>query len=140
MVPAVCCYYFIPWFHDIKCDTSFFIYHNSSYTTYLLLYIYDIILTASSLPLITKVVSVLSYEFPMSDLGPLFSFSVSSSHISSRLFLSQNTFVQDIFARAYMSTSNPYNTPPDKNQIFTLMESRRLTVLSVTNLHVLFNI
>ncbi|KAJ9542459.1 hypothetical protein OSB04_028965 [Centaurea solstitialis] len=58
-------------FLSSKTDTSLFTYHRGSDTIYLLLYVDDIILTASSPTLISMVISKLSSEFPMSDLGPL---------------------------------------------------------------------
>ncbi|KAJ9552322.1 hypothetical protein OSB04_016367 [Centaurea solstitialis] len=57
-------------FLSSKTDTSLFTYHHGSDTIYLLLYVDDIILTASSPKLISMVISQLSSEFPMSDLGP----------------------------------------------------------------------
>ncbi|KAJ9557292.1 hypothetical protein OSB04_011906 [Centaurea solstitialis] len=52
-----------------KTDTSLFTYHRGYDTIYLLLYVNDIILTASSPTLISMVISQLSFEFPMSDLA-----------------------------------------------------------------------
>ncbi|KAJ9556167.1 hypothetical protein OSB04_010781 [Centaurea solstitialis] len=48
-----------------KTDTSLFTYHRGSDTIYLLLYVDDIILTASSPTLISMVISKLSSEFPI---------------------------------------------------------------------------
>ncbi|KAJ9553280.1 hypothetical protein OSB04_017325 [Centaurea solstitialis] len=56
-------------FLSSKTDTSLFTYHRGSDTIYLLLYVDDIILTASSPTLISMVISKLSSEFPMSDLA-----------------------------------------------------------------------
>ncbi|KAJ9565992.1 hypothetical protein OSB04_001958 [Centaurea solstitialis] len=52
-------------FLSSKTDTSLFTYHRGSDTIYLLLYVDDIILTASSPTLISMVISKLSSEFPM---------------------------------------------------------------------------
>ena len=54
-----------------KCDTSLFIYKSTNHTTYLLLYIDDIILTASSTTFLNYIISLLRGEFSMTDLGPL---------------------------------------------------------------------
>lgn len=71
LVPMLCHFSFFPPFSCSKYDNSLFTFHRISNTIYLLLYIDDIILMASSFSLISKVVSKLSLEFLMSDLGSL---------------------------------------------------------------------
>lgn len=101
-------------FRSSKSDTSLFIYHHGSDVIYLLLYVDDIILTASSPALVTRVISRLSSEFPMSDLGPLsFFLGISATRSSSGLFLAQAAFTQEILARADMVSCNPCSTPTD---------------------------
>ncbi|KAJ9563458.1 hypothetical protein OSB04_008618 [Centaurea solstitialis] len=101
-------------FLSSKTDTSLFTYHRGSDTIYLLLYVDDIILTASSPTLIFMVISKLSSEFPMSDLGPLsFFLGIAASRSRSGLFLSQSAFAQEILARADMVSCNPCSTPAD---------------------------
>ncbi|KAJ9556522.1 hypothetical protein OSB04_011136 [Centaurea solstitialis] len=101
-------------FLSSKTDTSLFTYHRGSDTIYFLLYVDDIILTASSPTLISMVISKLSSEFPMSDLGPLsFFLGIASSRSKFGLFLSQSAFAQEILARADMISCNPCSTPAD---------------------------
>ncbi|KAJ9545573.1 hypothetical protein OSB04_025280 [Centaurea solstitialis] len=101
-------------FLSSKTDTSLFTYHRGSDTIYLLLYVDDILLTASSPTLISMVISQLSSEFPMSDLGPLsFFLGIAASRSKSGLFLSQSAFAQEILARADMVSCNPCSTPAD---------------------------
>ncbi|KAJ9566010.1 hypothetical protein OSB04_001976 [Centaurea solstitialis] len=101
-------------FISSKTDTSLFTYHRGSDTIYLLLYVDDIILTASSPSLISRVIYQLSSEFPMSDLGPLsFFLGIAASRSKSGLFLSQTAFAQEILARADMVSCNPCSTPAD---------------------------
>ncbi|KAJ9562428.1 hypothetical protein OSB04_007588 [Centaurea solstitialis] len=101
-------------FLSSKTDTSLFTYHRGSDTIYLLLYVDDIILTASSPTLISMVISKLSSEFPMSDWGPLsFFLGIDASRSKSGLFLSQSAFAQEILARADMVSCNPCSTPAD---------------------------
>ncbi|KAJ9548025.1 hypothetical protein OSB04_020568 [Centaurea solstitialis] len=101
-------------FLSSKTDTSLFTYHRESDTIYFLLYVDDIILTASSPTLISMVISQLSSEFPMSDLGPLsFFLGVAASRSKFGLFLSQSAFAQEILARADMVSCNPCSTPAD---------------------------
>ncbi|KAJ9557697.1 hypothetical protein OSB04_012311 [Centaurea solstitialis] len=76
-------------FLSSKTDTSLFTYHRGSDTIYLLLYVNDIILTTSSPTLISMVISQLSFEFRMSNLGPLsFFLGIAVSRSTFGLFLS----------------------------------------------------
>ena len=58
-------------FVEAKTDTSLFIYHAGADTVYLLLYVDDIVLTASSSSLLQRTISALQHEFSMKDLGKL---------------------------------------------------------------------
>ncbi|KAJ9565370.1 hypothetical protein OSB04_001336 [Centaurea solstitialis] len=105
-------------------DTSLFTYHRGSDTIYLLLYVDDIILTASSPTLISMVISKLSSEFPMSDLGSLsFFLGVAASRSKSGLFLSQSAFAQEILARADRSRAIPAALRLTPKQSLLLMVS-----------------
>jgi hypothetical protein len=59
---------------EAKSDTSLFVYRRGADTAYLLLYVDDIVLTASSTPLLRRVISALQQEFAMKDLGELHHF------------------------------------------------------------------
>jgi hypothetical protein len=77
-------------FSPSKSDTSLFIFQSSSHTAYLLLYIDDIVLTASSDSFLKHIITLLSKEFFMTDLGSLHHFlGVIATRTSSTLFLSQ---------------------------------------------------
>ncbi|GKD00475.1 ribonuclease H-like domain-containing protein [Tanacetum coccineum] len=54
-----------------KTDSSLFTFHKGPDIAYLLLYMDDIILTASSTSLLQCIISLLHAEFAMTDLGPL---------------------------------------------------------------------
>lgn len=58
-------------FTNSKCDNSLFIYQKGSDMAYILLYVDDIILTASSNTLRLSIMGFLISEFAMKDLGPL---------------------------------------------------------------------
>jgi hypothetical protein len=58
-------------FRGSKSDTSLFILWHGSSTTYLLLYVDDIILTASSTSLLHHLINKLKSKFSMSNLMPL---------------------------------------------------------------------
>jgi hypothetical protein len=77
------------------CDHSLFTYHHGSDVAYILLFVDDIILVTSSVSLETKIMSHLSTEFAMKDLGPLTYFlGVSVKHSKEGLFLSQARYAQ----------------------------------------------
>ena len=61
-------------FVEAKSDTSLFIYQRGSDTAYLLLYVDDIVLTASSSDFLRRIISALQREFAMKDLGELHHF------------------------------------------------------------------
>ncbi|GKA50987.1 ribonuclease H-like domain-containing protein [Tanacetum coccineum] len=54
-----------------RCDSSLFIYKQGIDTAYLLLYVDDIVLTASSEGLLQQIIGSFHQEFAMTDLGPL---------------------------------------------------------------------
>ena len=81
---------------------------------FLLLYVDDIILTASFDALRMSIISQLSAEFAMSDLGQLSYFlGVAVQRHASGLFLSQSKYAAEIVARAKMVNCNPVATPVD---------------------------
>jgi hypothetical protein len=62
-------------FVKAKSDTSLlFVYRRGDDTVYLLLYIDDIVLTASSADLLQRTIVALQRELMMKDLGPLHQF------------------------------------------------------------------
>jgi hypothetical protein len=70
-------------------DTSLFIYQHGSYMAYLLLYVDNIVLTASSDQLLRWIISALTAEFCMKDMGPLYHFlGMSVTSHNDKLFLS----------------------------------------------------
>lgn len=61
-------------FTKTKSDTSLFVYQKGTDMIYLLLYVDDIVLTASSAALLRRTISALQQEFSMKDLGQLHHF------------------------------------------------------------------
>jgi hypothetical protein len=97
-----------------KSDTSLFILHGIHGTAYLLLYVDDIILTASSTALLERVITALSAEFAMTDLGELHHFlGLAVRRDSQGMFLSQTQYALEILERAGMSSCHPASTPVD---------------------------
>jgi hypothetical protein len=77
-------------FVEAKSDTSLFIYRRGTDIALLLLYVDDIVLTASTTSLLKQIIGALQREFAMTDMGPLHHFlGISVTRSASGLFLSQ---------------------------------------------------
>lgn len=101
-------------FSKSKSDTSLFIYKQGQNIVYLLLYVDDIVLTASTSALLRRTIDALQLEFSMKDLGPLHHFlGISVHQHQDGLFLSQRQYILDIVERAVMSEGKPCSTPVD---------------------------
>lgn len=108
-------------FVGARSDTSLFIYHRGSDTVYLLLYVDDIVLTASSDVLLHQIIQSLQQEFSMKDLGSLHHFlGVSVTRRPDGLFLSQRQYIQDILQHAGMSDCKPCTIPVDTSAKLSL--------------------
>jgi hypothetical protein len=95
-------------------DTSLFVYHTSSHTAYLLLYVDNIILIASTPTFLHHIITLLSSEFSMTDLGILHHFlNIAVTHDSHGIFLSQRQYILDLLTRAGMLDCQPSRTPVD---------------------------
>ena len=100
---------------EAKTDTSLFVYRRGSETAYLLLYVDDIVLTASP-NLRHRIIAALQREFSMKDLGELHHFlGMQVQRTASGLFLSQHQYMLDILERAGMADCKPCATPVDIN-------------------------
>ncbi|GKB93786.1 ribonuclease H-like domain-containing protein [Tanacetum coccineum] len=83
-------------------------------TAYLLLYVDDIVLTASFETLLQWIIASLHQEFSIMDLGSLNYFlGISVTWDSSGMFLSQRKYVVEILDKAHMVNCNPNQTPID---------------------------
>jgi hypothetical protein len=101
-------------FAEAKSDTSLFVFHRGSDTVYLLLYVDDIILIASSIELLHRTIFALQREFAMKDLRPLHHFlGITVERRPDKLFLHQRTYTLDILKRAVMTDCKPCSTPVD---------------------------
>jgi hypothetical protein len=101
-------------FVEAKSDTSVFIYRHGTDMAILLLSVDDIVLMASSMRLLQRIIAALRRAFSMTDMGPIHHFlgvSVQRQHDS--LFLSQRQYMLDILDRADMLNCKPCSTPVD---------------------------
>ncbi|XP_057426215.1 uncharacterized mitochondrial protein AtMg00810-like [Lotus japonicus] len=104
-------------FRHSSSDHSLFIFRRGPDVAYILLYVDDIILVASSHDLRQSFMALLASEFSMKDLGPLSYFlGIAVTRHAGGLFLSQSTYASEIIARAGMASCNPSATPVDTKQ------------------------
>jgi hypothetical protein len=97
-----------------RADPSLFIYTRNTETLYLLLYVDDIVLTASSEQLLRHTITALEREFSLKDLGALHYFlGVAVTRSPTGMFLSQRQYILDVLDRAGMTECNPCSTPVD---------------------------
>jgi hypothetical protein len=91
-----------------------FVYKDGSYLAYLLLYVDDIILTASSPTLLHHIMDHLHSEFAMTDLGTLSYFlGISVMSTTDGIHLSQCQYAADLLQRAGMAECHSTSTPVD---------------------------
>nr|GFB02792.1 hypothetical protein [Tanacetum cinerariifolium] len=81
---------------------------------YLLLYVDDIVLIASSTAFLQQIITSLHAEFSMTDFGPFNYFlGVSVTRDTFGMFLSHQKYATEVLERAGMLTYNPCRTPVD---------------------------
>ncbi|KAI3697752.1 hypothetical protein L6452_30849 [Arctium lappa] len=101
-------------FRSTVSDTSLFVYKKGHDMAYLLLYVDDIVLTASNDQFLTNIIALLSREFAMLDLGTLHHFlGIQVKHKDGGMFLSQENYAANILSRAHMEDCKPSSTPVD---------------------------
>ncbi|XP_071694739.1 uncharacterized mitochondrial protein AtMg00810-like [Rutidosis leptorrhynchoides] len=85
----------------------------------------DIVLTTSNTSLRLRLLSLLSKDFAMKDLGPLHSFlGITVRRSSHGLFLNQTAYAQSIIERAVLIDCNPVSTPVDTNRKLSAKQGR----------------
>uniref|UniRef100_A0A3Q7H262 Reverse transcriptase Ty1/copia-type domain-containing protein n=1 Tax=Solanum lycopersicum TaxID=4081 RepID=A0A3Q7H262_SOLLC len=103
--------------HGYTCcysDSSLFVRHTSSSTTYLLVYVDDIIITGSDPSYISSFTQSLDLEFSLKDLGNLsFFLGIEVSRVGSGMHLSQTSYIRDLLTRTKMTDCKPSPSPAD---------------------------
>lgn len=111
-----------------KSDTSLFILRRGSSIAYLLVYVDDIILTASSPHTLHHIIHSLKQEFSMTDLEELHHFlGINVTPNSSGLFLCQQQYALEVLDRADMLNCKPVPTPVDTSSKFSASVGRPLS-------------
>nr|XP_040256272.1 uncharacterized mitochondrial protein AtMg00810-like [Aegilops tauschii subsp. strangulata] len=101
-------------FRVTRSDASLFVYFHGDVTAYLLLYIGDIILTASSGELLRQLTAQLQSEFAIKDLGPLHYFlGIEVVRRADGFFLHQQKYAHELLERAGMLNCKLVATPVD---------------------------
>jgi hypothetical protein len=95
-----------------KADTSLFIYRTKTVTIYLLIYVDDIIITASDPAAITELLKLLSVDFAVKELGDLHYFlGVEVNKVAAGLLLSQKRYILDLLKKTKMHEAKPISSP-----------------------------
>jgi hypothetical protein len=101
-------------FIEAKSDMSLFILRRGPDMVYLLLYVDDIILTASSSELLCRTIAALQREFAMKDLGLFHHFlGITVKHRPDGPFLHQRTYTLNVIKRAAMTDCKSCTTLVD---------------------------
>ncbi|GKV27558.1 hypothetical protein SLEP1_g36720 [Rubroshorea leprosula] len=106
-----------------RANSSLFVLHKDHHTALLLLYVDDIVLTASSTTLLQHIVENLSEKFALKDLGSLSYFlGIEVEKFSGGIFLSQSKYANDVLTRASMLEASTIATPMAVKETTTLRD------------------
>ena len=101
-------------FNQTRSDSSLFVYRDSDQMAYLLLYVDDMVLSASTTSLLQHIIMRLRSAFAVKDMGPLQYFlGIDVKRNKDGFFLSQSQYVVDLLERAGLSNCKPADTPAD---------------------------
>lgn len=107
-------------------DPCLYIRINENITTYLLLYVDDILIVSSNMQEIEKIKSILNKEFHMQDIGDLKAFlGINVRRTKDGIYLSQRDYIINLLNRFNMTECKSIKTP---------MESRKFNI-NGTNEH-----
>jgi hypothetical protein len=90
-------------FHSSQVDPSLFTYHHGSVHVFLLIYVYDILVTSNDQEFITSLIANLQLEFSMRNLGWLAYFlGIEATRSPSGLHLRQTRYIIDLLDQVYL--------------------------------------
>ena len=99
-------------FHGSRSDSSLFIYHSPDVTIYFLIYVDDLIVTASQPSDIDTLLCHLQLDFAIKDLGNLnFFLGVEVLPTTNGLLLSQKRYILDLSGKTKMLDAKPLSSP-----------------------------
>ncbi|GKV09714.1 hypothetical protein SLEP1_g21171 [Rubroshorea leprosula] len=106
-----------------RADSSLFVLHNNQGTTLLMLYVDNIVLTASSKLLLQSIIDHLSKEFALKDLGQLSYFlGIEVTPFDGGTPLSQAKYATDLLTRSSMLEASTIATPLATKDTTTLRD------------------
>lgn len=99
-------------FNSSRADPSLFILNQSNVHIYFLVYVDDIVITASHSSIIDSLIQNLDCAFPVKDLGSLFYFlGVEVDHTSTGLMLSQRKYIKTLPTQSNMLLAKRISSP-----------------------------
>ena len=99
-------------FHGSQSDSSLFIYHSPVVTIYFLIYVDDLIVTASQPSAIDTLLRHLQLDFAIKDLGNLnFFLGLEVLPTTNGLLLSQKRYILDLSSKTKMLDAKPLSSP-----------------------------
>lgn len=99
-------------FTPSTCDSSLFIRITSQHSTYILIYVDDILISGSSTKEITSIVKNLNRIFTLKDMGDLNYFlGIEVKKASNSLHLSQVKYIRDLLHKAKLHEARGTSTP-----------------------------
>jgi hypothetical protein len=100
-------------FRPMRSDSSLFVYKRGPHLAYLLLYVDDMILTASSMTILCHTVDQLKSEFVVMDVGELrFFLRMEIRRSATKIFFSQDKYADDILDRVGTLNCKPSPSRP----------------------------
>lgn len=123
-------------FHEGLSDTSLFIYDSNETQIYLMVYFDDIVVTGSSPSSIHQIISKLSKELSIKNLGSLtFFLGIHVCRSDEGLFLSQQQYVTNLLNNESLSNLKPATSPMEPKIDLTQSKSDYLSQEEATRYH-----
>ena len=115
--------------------SSLFVYSSDHTIIYLLLYVYDIIVTGNDSTQIHNLITTFDQVFELKDLGPLNYFlGIQITKTSHDLTLTQSKYASNVLHKFHIKHSKPTKTPScPSTRYFPMMESHVLILLSTSH-------
>ena len=109
-------------FTNSLADASLFVYNKGGILLYMLVYVYDIIITGNSSTHITRFIASLSHRFKIKDLGDLTYFlGIKCTRTASGLHLTQQHYIADLLQRTNMANAKEVSNPLSSTSNLTLL-------------------
>lgn len=111
-------------FISAKSDQSLFVRFTRNHTTFVLVYVDDILVIGSDYVVVQTLITQLNKSFALKNLGELDYFlGIQVQHVVDGLHLSQTKYIQDLLVGAKMQNANGYGTPMISGQQLTASRS-----------------